>query len=229
MDKGQNKMYNTDSFLLESVMGRLVDRTGQIFGRLQVLERAGTDQNKKVVWRCVCECGKEIIVPSGSLVTGNTTSCGCFFKERVTKHGGWCNASYNTWRSMIRRCTVVTDKDYPRYGGRGITVCDEWLDYAKFSADMGEPEGSQTLDRIDPYGNYNKENCRWASPKTQARNIRTFKKNESGVRGVIKTYYGKWMSSITSDKKKYYGPVRNTVEEAADDRKELELKHWGAA
>lgn len=209
-------------------MGRFVDRTGQVFGRLRVLDRAGTDQNKKVVWRCACDCGKEVLVPSGSLVTGNTTSCGCWFKERVTKHGGWRNASYNTWRAMIRRCTVTTDKDYPRWGGQGVKVCPEWMDYTKFAADMGEPKGTQTLDRIDPYGNYEPSNCRWASPAVQARNIRVPKNSESGVVGVIPTYGGKWLASITADKKRYYGFARDTIEEAAADRKELERKHWGA-
>lgn len=210
-------------------MGRFVDRVGQVFGRLRVLSRAGTDQNKKVVWCCACKCGKEVLVTSGSLVTGNTTSCGCLFKERVTKHGGWRNSSYNTWRAMIRRCTVTTDKDYPRWGGTGITVCPEWMDYTKFLADMGEPEGNETIDRIDPYGNYEPSNCRWASLTTQARNIRVPKKSDSGVLGVIKTSNNKWIARITSGKKCYYGLARDTVEKAAVDRKELERIHWGAA
>jgi hypothetical protein len=228
MYKVQNNMYNTISFILEFVMGRFVDRVGQVFGRLRVIERAGTDQNKKVVWLCVCECGKELNVPSGSLVTGNTTSCGCYLKERITKHGGWRNASYNTWRSMMRRCHNPNDKDYKRYGAMGITVALEWHDYLAFAKDMGEPEGDQTLDRINCYAGYSKDNCRWASPSVQARNIRTPKKNEAGVTGVVKTYYGKWMSSITANKKKYYGPVRDTITEASADRKELERLHWGA-
>lgn len=210
-------------------MGRFVNRAGQVFGRLTVTARAGTDANKKVIWACLCQCGKEVFVPSGSLVTGNTTSCGCYLKERITKHGGWKNASYNSWRAMIRRCTVITDKDYPRYGGRGVSVCPTWMDYKTFVADMGEPNGAETLDRIDGYGNYNKTNCRWATPTVQARNIRAPKSSESGVTGVIKTYYGKWMASITANKKRYYAPVRDTVEESAQDRKELERLHWGAA
>jgi NAD(P)-dependent dehydrogenase (short-subunit alcohol dehydrogenase family) len=227
MNKVQNNMYNTTSLFLEFVMGRFVDRAGQVFGRLTVTARAGTDANKKVIWACLCQCGKEVLIPSGSLVTGNTTSCGCYLKERVTKHGGWKNASYNSWRAMIRRCTVITDKDYPRYGGRGVSVCPTWMDYKTFVADMGEPTGAETLDRIDGYGNYNKTNCRWATPTIQARNIRVPKSSESGVTGVIKTYYGKWMASITANKKRYYAPVRDTVEESAQDRKELERLHWG--
>lgn len=207
-------------------MGRLVNRVGQVFGRLRVIERAGTDQNKKVVWRCCCECGNFVSVTSGSLVTGNTTSCGCYLKERITKHGGTNKGSYNTWRGMIRRCHNPNDKDYKRYGAIGIVVCQEWHDYAKFARDMGEPEGKQTLDRINTYGGYNKDNCRWASPTIQARNIRTPKSNESGVTGVIKTCYGKWMASINANKKRFYATVRDTIAEAAADRKQLERLHW---
>lgn len=228
MYKTQSEMYNGGSFYLEYVMGRFVDRTGQVFGRLRVLERAGTDQNLKVLWRCVCDCGKETVVPSGSLVTGNTTSCGCFLKEKTTKHGGSGKGSYNTWRAMIRRCTVPTDKDYKRWGAQGVKVCPEWMDYSRFAADMGEPQGNQTLDRINPYGDYTKENCRWADPTTQARNIRTKRTNLSGVTGVIYVYGNKWMASITANKKRYYGPVRDTVAEAALDRRDLEWKHWGS-
>lgn len=208
-------------------MGCFVDRRGQVFGRLRVLSRAGTDQNKKVVWRCLCTCGKETLVTSGSLVSGNTTSCGCYLKERITKHGGWRKASYNTWRAMIRRCTVPTDRDYPRWGGSGVTVCPEWLDYSKFAEDMGEPVGTQTLDRIDPYGPYAPSNCRWASPTVQARNIRVPKTNAAGVVGVIRVYGNKWMASLTANKKRYYAPVRMSVAEAAKDRKELERLYWG--
>jgi hypothetical protein len=227
MYKVQSNMYNTNSFILELVMGRLVNRVGQVFGRLRVIERAGTDQNKKVVWLCACECGKELSVPSGSLVTGNTTSCGCYLKERVTKHGGTGKGSYNTWRAMMRRCHNPKDKDYKSYGAMGITVAPEWHNYVTFAEDMGEPEGVQTLDRINGYAGYSKNNCRWASPSTQARNIRTPKANKAGVTGVIKTYYGKWMSSITANKKRYYGPVRETIADASADRKELERLHWG--
>ena len=210
-------------------MGRLIDRTGQIFSRLTVLRRSGTDSNKKVIWRCACICGNEVDVPSGSLVTGNTASCGCLLKEKITKHGGWKKSSYNTWRGMVRRCTVETDSDYPRYGGSGITVCQRWLEYTAFAEDMGEPEGDQTLDRIDPYGPYTKENCRWASPLIQARNTRLKKTSTSGVNGVAAVHGGKWMAYINSGKKRFYGAVRNTIDEASADRKELERLHWGVA
>lgn len=207
---------------------KFVDRTGQIFSKLIVLEQAGRNSLKKVLWRCRCECGNETVVVSGSLVTGNTTSCGCGFKETVTKHGGSGKGSYNTWRAMIRRCTVQTDKDYPRYGGKGVWVCPEWLQYEKFVADMGEPTGDETLDRKDVYGNYTPENCRWAGVKTQNRNTRLRANSKTGFIGVSQVG-SRFMAKVTVGKKSFYSKVFSTVEEAATARKELEHKHWGIA
>lgn len=202
---------------------KLVDRTGQVFGKLTVVEQAGRNKLKKVLWKCRCECGNETVAISGSLVTGNTTSCGCVIPN--FKHGGWKKSSYNSWRAMIRRCTIPTDKDYPRYGGRGVSVCPAWMDYRNFAVDMGEPSGNETLDRIDPYGNYELQNCRWASLKTQARNIRLPKTSKTGVVGVL-FHGGKYYAAITVNKKKYYSHMCVTIEEAAAARKQLEEKYW---
>jgi len=205
---------------------KLIDRTGQVFGKLVVLEQAGRDNLKKVLWRCRCECGNETVVVSGSLVTGNTTSCGCIVPN--FKHGGTGKGSYNTWRAMIRRCTVPTDKDYPRYGGRGISVCPAWLEYANFVADMGEPTGDETLDRINVYGNYSPDNCRWAGVQTQNRNTRLRSNSTTGHIGV--TAVGKkFMAKITVGKKSYYSKTFANLEEAVAARKELERLHWGVA
>jgi hypothetical protein len=203
-----------------------IDRTGQVFGKLTVLEQAGRDKLKKVLWRCRCECGNETTVVSGSLVTGNTTSCGCVIPN--FKHGGAGKGSYNTWRSMIRRCIVQADKDYPRYGGKGVSVCREWMVYEKFVADMGEPNGDETLDRIDVYGNYEPSNCRWAGVKTQNRNVRLRSSSKTGYIGVSKVGR-KFMAKITVGQKAYYSRVLPTAEEAAAARKDLERLHWGVA
>ena len=207
-------------------MPKFCDLTGRRFGRLVVLEHIGRNQSKKQLWKCACDCGSTHETDSGSLTWGCTTSCGCYLRERITKHGGSGKASYNTWRGMMRRCYNTKDKDYPRYGGRGVAVYPAWHRYESFAADMGEPEGEQTLDRIDPYGNYTPDNCRWASPTTQARNIRS-KVNKSGYRGIYVVSSGTWMAAITVQRKKFYGKCRNTLEEAIADRKELERAHWG--
>jgi hypothetical protein len=201
---------------------------GEVFGRLTVEFREGSTSYGKALWKCRCDCGNYVTVTTGSLISTNTTSCGCYLKERITKHGGWKKSSYNSWRAMIRRCNVSTDKDYPRYGAKGIKVCDQWSDYLQFAADMGEPEGSQTLDRIDPYGDYTPENCRWASLQTQARNVRVPKKSKTGITGVL-FHGGRYYASITVKGKKYYSKVFSTIADAAQARKELELMHWSAS
>jgi len=205
---------------------KFVDRTGQVFGKLTVFEQAGRDKLKKVLWRCTCECGNETVVVSGSLVTGNTTSCGCTVPN--FKHGGWKKSSYNTWRAMIRRCTISTDKDYLRYGGKGISVCPAWMEYKNFVADMGEPEGDETLDRVDTYGNYSPENCRWAGVQTQNRNTRLRVNSTTGFIGVS-VVGRKFLAKISVGKKSYYSKLCATVEEAAAARKELERLHWKTA
>lgn len=205
-------------------MPKFIDRTGQRFGRLLVVEEAGRNNLKKVMWRCLCDCGKTTVTTAGCLVTGNTTSCGCVVPN--FKHGGWKKASYNTWRAMMRRCNNPSDKDYPRYGAVGVKVHPEWYDYLCFARDMGEPVGAETLDRIDPYGDYAPGNCRWADLPTQARNIRVRKNSESGHVGVNRRG-NKWLAEITVNRKKYYAALAATVEDAIAARKELERLHWG--
>ncbi len=216
-------VYIIESSLKENIM-KLVDRVGQKFGKLLVLEQAGRNELKKVLWKCKCECGNEIDVASGSLVTGNTTSCGCVIPN--FKHGGTGKSSFNTWRAMIRRCTKTHDKDYPRYGGAGVTVCTRWLNYINFASDMGEPNGDETLDRINVYGNYEPTNCRWAGIKVQNRNVKIRANSKTGVIGVSITHTGKYMAKVTVGKKAYYSKCFNTIEEATLARKELEEKHW---
>ncbi len=208
-------------------MPKFIDRTGQRFGKLVVVAEAGRDALKKVRWRCICDCGTETKVTAGGLVTGNTSSCGCVIPN--FKHGGSNKGSYNTWRAMMRRCYNQNDKDYPRYGGKGISVQKEWHDYLQFATAMGEPDGSETLDRIDPYGNYETKNCRWAGLPVQARNTRMHSKNKSGYTGVTEVYSGSWMAKITKGKKSFYSQCYKTLEEAVVARKELERLHWATA
>lgn len=207
---------------------KFIDRTNMRYGKLLVLQRAGTNALRKVTWKCLCDCGNTTVVPSGALATGNTSSCGCGVKEAITKHGGWKKSSYNTWRAMMRRCYNEEDKDYPRWGGRGITVYAPWHDYVTFATTVGEPVGAETFDRIDNDGNYEPGNVRWATPTVQARNARVPKTSKTGVIGVLfhnKRYY----AAITVQKKKFYSKCFTTLEEAVLARKELERLHWGVA
>jgi hypothetical protein len=215
-----------DTSLLRGVgMPKFVDRTGQIFGRLHVLREAGRGPSNKVLWRCRCVCGEELDVIAGSLVTGNTNSCGCLLKEKITKHGGYNKGSYNTWRGMMRRCYNEKDKDYYKYGGIGISVHEKWHDYATFAKDVGEPVGDQTLDRIDPNGSYVPENCRWASLTVQNRNVRMSRRNKSGIRGVLQLGK-KWVAQITAKSVTYRSKSFDTKEEAAQERLNMEKVYW---
>jgi len=211
------------------IMGtKFIDRTGARYGKLTVLRRHGTNALRKVTWECLCDCGNLTVVTSGSLATGNTSSCGCGVKTAITKHGGWKKSSYNTWRAMMRRCYNSNDRDYPRWGGRGVSVYEPWQDYVTFAQAVGEPTGAETFDRIDTTGNYEPGNVRWVTPTTQARNIRTPKTSKTGVTGVL-FHNNKYYAAVTVKKRKFYSKCFTTLEEATAARKELERLHWGTA
>lgn len=167
-------------------MGAFIDLTGRRFGRLVAIKRVGSISGK-AAWLCRCDCGGKATVPSSSLTSGNTRSCGCIHSEQVAAgnraratHGGGRSRLYAVWHSMKQRCYDKARKDYANYGGRGIRVCDEWLhDFAAFrdwamasGYKPDAPYGSCTLDRVDVDGDYEPNNCRWADAKTQANNRR---------------------------------------------------------
>jgi hypothetical protein len=128
---------------------------------------------------CICKCGEPFCCKLSAIKSGNTSSCGCYAREVVGKqaitHGygtGPKRSIYRTWASMKNRCGNPNDTRFSSYGGRGITVCKEWLKFENFLADMGERPLGRSLDRIDNNKGYFKENCRWATPKEQQRNTR---------------------------------------------------------
>lgn len=156
---------------------------GKRFGRLFVLARSAQDGAGRYKWRCRCDCGIERDFRGDVLRRGLTVSCGCFGREqnriKGIKHGSCVagadngDATYVSWKSMKQRCYDAKKQSYRYYGGLGITVCEAWRNsFAAFLADMGpRPEGT-TLDRIDPFGNYEPSNCRWADAETQNSNQR---------------------------------------------------------
>ena len=160
-------------------MGRLIDLTGRRFTRLVVLERDRNDKQGKPMWKCRCDCGTEVVVRGAALVAGHTHSCGCYGVDVHTTHGGFGTRLYSVWRNMCSRCNTPTDKAFPSYGGRGISVCTEWLDFTvfrKWAFENGYDENAskweKTLDRIDNNNGYCPDNCRWVDMREQNRNKR---------------------------------------------------------
>lgn len=151
---------------------------GNKFGRLIVVSKSDS-KNGQSRWNCICDCGNTTTSYGSSLRKGTAGSCGCLRAERVaaskTKHGDAKNNSrsptYRSWESMIRRVSSKKYKGYAKYGGRGIVVCDSWRSsYSDFLKDMGERPDGTSLDRINPDGNYEASNCRWADTYTQRNN-----------------------------------------------------------
>lgn len=158
---------------------------GQRFGRLVAVELhdvvpysyihhlRGPQSVRAKRWRCVCDCGAETVTFQGQLLSGRAQSCGCLKRDNLTRHGGSYSRLYRIWRGMKQRCLNPRNKRYADYGGRGVTICDAWIDFAGFQRDMGEPPGDDwTLDRIDNDLGYQPGNCRWATRSEQQRNKR---------------------------------------------------------
>lgn len=159
-------------------MGKISkDLTGQVFGRLTVLELLPErSANGSKVWKCRCSCGKYHAAQACNLNFGQTNSCGCLKEQTKSnfRHGGCGTREYAIWKGLTKRCYNPKAVHYHNYGGRGIKVCSRWRNsFENFLADMGKCPKGKSIDRFpDKDGDYKPSNCRWATHTEQARNRR---------------------------------------------------------
>lgn len=169
-------------------MSKFQDLTGQKFGRLTVLKFSHRGKFRQSFWVCKCDCGSILIVRAGDLKNGHTKSCTCIQKEKVSKinfkHGMNKTKMHNSWRGMRERCLNKNHTHYKNYGGRGITVCDEWNDadngfinFYNWAMNNGYKEGL-TIERINVNGNYEPSNCTWIPLSEQNKNKTNTKRNK---------------------------------------------------
>jgi hypothetical protein len=174
-------------------VGKFKDLAGMKFNKLTVIEQAGHDKYNKILWRCMCDCGRETITHGRDLVNGHCKSCGCALNEHRREEGRFKGLSntrpFRIWKGMIARCFNLNCESYSDYGGRGISVCSEWqgtqgfFNFLSWALNNGY-SNDLSIDRVDNNGDYEPSNCRWATWTQQANNRRKPDK--------VVNQYGEW-------------------------------------
>lgn len=155
----------------------IFDMSGKKFNRLVAIKYIKNPKATGATWEFLCDCGISKIILGASVRYGLIKSCGCLNKElaykKCYKHGESDHPLYSIWKGMMQRCYSKNNKNYSEYGGRGISVCKEWIECpSNIAKDMGVRPNKASIDRIDVNGNYEPSNCRWATPMTQGSNKR---------------------------------------------------------
>ncbi|ALY08058.1 hypothetical protein BhaS171_00002 [Bacillus phage vB_BhaS-171] len=215
---------------------RVKDIRGVKFGKLTPIDYV--EYKDRMSWECRCECGNIRHVRNDDLTRNKVVSCGCYRDERNRtanlQHGLGSkkvrDSIYHAWDSMKRRCLTKSNINFHYYGGRGIRICDEWMEYIPFrewSLNNGYKE-NLTLDRIDPNGNYEPSNCRWTDRTTQSYNRNIQSNNTSGKTGVVWVpMSSKWKAEIKKHGRVYRLGHYDSFDDAVKARKCGELKHYG--
>lgn len=191
---------------------------GEVYGRLTITGDAPyRGKDRRVFVRCECGNTKDILL--GSLRNGDSTSCGCYLQEVITKHGDASSRLYKIYKGMLNRCLLPTMTSFHNYGGRGITVCPEWRSsYAAFRewAHSSGYDDTLSIDRINVNGNYEPNNCRWIPVGNQQRNKQAIKNTSSNYVGVsLCKQTGKWIAMIkVCGKQKNLGRYPTEIEAA---------------
>lgn len=209
------------------------DEVGNKYNLLYVTSYSHYDQSAQVsYWNCICECGAECKVRGGNLRSGRAKSCGCLSKQALelrTKHGLCESREYTIWASMLQRCINPKSTPFGYYGGIGISVDDSWIQsFEAFFKDMGVCPDGFSLDRIDCFGDYTKENCQWADKSMQQFNQKRRVTNTSGKTGVsFMKSKNMWRARITKDSQEIHLGLFETFDEAVNAREEAEIKYFG--
>lgn len=209
---------------------RKVDLRGEKFGQLTVVESLGSDS--KNGWHlCQCSCGKLTKVMTRNLKV--IKSCGClaeltrFTKEKATTHGLSNSSIYKIWSGMIQRVTNPNNKRYSDYGGRGVTVCEKWLDFEGFYEDMGDRPEGKTLDRVDNNLGYCKENCKWSTLSEQQSNRRPNRDSKTRLGVSFCKQTQKWKARLVVNKRDVWLGRHSEYEDACRAVELAEIKYLG--
>lgn len=226
---------NTKSCGCSRGLKNLVDRTGEVYNGNEFLRRIERSENFKpthMKWIVLCHCGEEYESVAYSITSGKTRSCGCLRKKMMTTHGVADTRLYKIFSGMKQRCNNPRNTNYKNYGGRGIKVCEEWMnggfqEFQKWALSSGYSE-KLTIDRIDVDRDYEPSNCQWTTMNEQTRNKRVKTSSVSGCTGVNPTEIpGKWRARIRVDTKEIPLGRFFDIREAVKARKEAEIKYWG--